>query len=150
MQKLFIVIGILFTVVALMKWVCLLNNCVEDISIESFRGDSRYTKHHSYAKQQAAAKQLDYAKHQSHGNKSHYSSTRQLSDSKSSYYEQPWIGSYGYRDPYIYPWYHPYSWFAIPIYNYDTCRDYADSKCHDAIFPERCYANYYERCRYGL
>lgn len=45
-----------------------------------------------------------------------------------------------------YPWYNPYYWF----YNQDPCQQYANSKCYDAIFPERCYANYYERCRMGL
>lgn len=66
-----------------------------------------------------------------------------------------WTGFHRRRAPYYpyyYPWYHPYSWLGWIKYNdyYDNCHNYAISQCYDSIFPERCYANYYDRCRYGL
>lgn len=32
----------------------------------------------------------------------------------------------------------------------DSCHDYAVNKCYDAIFPGKCYTNYYDRCSLGL
>lgn len=39
-----------------------------------------------------------------------------------------------------------------PGYGYrgDSCHEYAINKCYDAIFPGRCYTNYYDRCSLGL
>ena len=36
----------------------------------------------------------------------------------------------------------PFDYHQFP----DNCHDYATSKCYDAIFPERCYGAYYDRC----
>lgn len=49
---------------------------------------------------------------------------------------------------YTYPVYNPQYWLGYGTY--DRCHDYAISKCHDTIFPERCYANYYDRCNLEL
>ena len=81
--------------------------------------------------------------------------------------------------PGVMPWYNPWYWlggqgygigptglggFTVhtvpgygsglmgPGYGYrgDSCHDYAVNKCYDAIFPGRCYTNYYDRCSLGL
>lgn len=72
-------------------------------------------------------------------------------------YENHLVNNYRDRE---YSWWNPVRYYPVffpsyyqqPYYSLspDSCQQYAVSKCHDAIFPERCYTNYYERCRLGL
>ena len=83
---------------------------------------------------------------------SHYASTSPYHGHGHHHYH-----SGNWYNRYTYPWYHPnywFPWYTTPNYivspSYDSCDIYARSQCDSAIFPDRCYANYYDRCRYGL